>query len=471
LLTVINDILDFSKIEAGKLTLDVIPFDLSGCLATALKLLAARAHAKGLELAYDIGADVPTAVFGDPGRLRQIITNLVGNAIKFTEGGEVVLTVSAETQTDLDAILRFSVADTGIGVPAEQQAAIFRPFVQADGSSTRLYGGTGLGLAISANLVALLGGRIWMESEIGKGSTFHFTASFGLQQTQPTIPSARDAQIARLRDMPVLVVDDNAVNRRILEGTLERWFMKPVLAASGRAGVAAMQASKAAGSPFPLVLLDSQMADLDGFSVAEAIKQDPELARVTILMLTSAGEQGDGAKCRTAGIAAYLIKPINQAELQAAILTVLGTPPDAPGPARVVTRHSLREDRRKLRILLVEDNKINQMVAARMLGKRGHAVVIAGNGKEGLEALDDPASGGFDLVLMDVQMPEMDGFEATGIIRAREKSSGAHLPIIAITAHAMKGDQDRCLAAGMDDYVSKPIQVEALFAAIDAVLA
>ena len=270
LLTVINDILDFSKIEAGKLTVDVVPFDLSDCLATTVKLLATRAHVKGLELAYEIRPDVPTALVGDPSRLRQIITNLIGNAIKFTEHGEVVLSVEAETQTDLDAVLRFSVSDTGIGIPQEQQEAIFKPFIQADGSTTRKYGGTGLGLAISTKLVALLGGRIWLESETGKGSTFHFTVSFDLQKAPASGRRPGDAQMVNLRDMAVLVVDDNAVNRRILEAMLKRWLMKPVLVESGRAGVAAMQESKTAGRTFPLVLLDCQMPDMDGFSVAEA---------------------------------------------------------------------------------------------------------------------------------------------------------------------------------------------------------
>jgi PAS domain S-box-containing protein len=470
LLTVINDILDFSKIEAGKLTVDAIPFDLSDCLATTLKLLATRAQQKGLELAYDIHPDVPNALVGDPNRLRQIITNLIGNAIKFTEHGEVVMTVEAETQTDSAAILRFTVSDSGIGVPQEQQQAIFSPFIQADGSTTRKYGGTGLGLAISTSLVGLLGGRIWLESETGNGSTFHFTVSFDLQPAPLPETRARDARWLHLRDMPVLVVDDNAVNRRILEATLRRWLMKPVLAGSGRAGVAALREGKMAGKPFPLVLLDSQMPEMDGFSVAEEMKGDPELAGTTILMMTSAGRRGDGARCRALGIAAYLMKPISQTELLEAILTVLGMVSGGPDRPEVVTRHSLRESRRKLRILLVEDNKINQVIASRVLGKRGHTVVIVGNGREALAALDGPGQGGFDVILMDVQMPDMDGFEATEIIRARDRSSGTHLPIIAMTAHAMKGDEERCLAAGMDGYVSKPIQVEQLVATIDSVL-
>jgi two-component system sensor histidine kinase/response regulator len=473
LLTVINDILDFSKIEAGRLSVELIPFDLNDCLAATLKLLATRAHLKGLELACDIRPRVPTALVGDPSRLRQIVTNLIGNAIKFTEHGEVVLTVEVQTQTGRDVILRFSVSDTGIGVPQEQQEAIFRPFIQADGSTTRKYGGTGLGLAISRSLVALLGGQIWLESETGKGSTFHFTVSFDLQPAPAPALDTRSgiAQMIHLRDMPVLVVDDNAVNRRILEVTLKSWLMKPVLADSGRAAVAAMHERKLAGTAFPLVLLDAQMPEMDGFSVAEEINKDPELSRATLLMLTSAGRQGDGARCRALGIAAYLMKPISQAELLEALLAVVGVPSDGPDPLRVVTRHSLRESRRKLRILLAEDNTVNQVVATRLLEKRGHTVVIVGNGRDALAALDEQSAGGFDLVLMDVQMPDMDGFEATGIIREREKSSRAHLPIIAMTAHAMKGDEQRCLAAGMDGYASKPIDIEQLLATIDSVLA
>jgi CheY-like chemotaxis protein len=274
--------------------------------------------------------------------------------------------------------------------------------------------------------------------------------------------------MVHLRDMPVLVVDDNAVNRRILEATLRRWLMKPVLAESGRAALAAIRERQLSATPFSLVLLDSQMPEMDGFSVAAEVKGDPELAGTTLLMMTSAGRRGDGARCRALGIAAYLMKPISQSELLEALLAVLGMPSGGPDRPEVVTRHSLRESRRKLRILLAEDNKINQLIASRLLGKRGHTVVIVGNGREALAALDGP--GDFDLVLMDVEMPDMDGFEATGIIRARDKSSGTHLPIIAMTAHAMKGDEERCLAAGMDGYVSKPIQVEQLVATIDNVL-
>ncbi|MEP7310538.1 MAG: PAS domain S-box protein [Acidobacteriota bacterium] len=469
LLTLINDILDFSKIEAGQLTLEVIPFDLSECLDKTLKLLAAGAGLKGLELACDIRPHVPTALMGDPGRLRQIVMNLVGNAIKFTERGEVVLTVETQSRTDRDAVLRFSVSDTGVGVPREHQAVIFKPFIQADGSTTRRYGGTGLGLAISTSLVALLGGRIWLESEPGKGSTFHFTASFDLQQAAAFHTKVRDPQIVRLRDVPILVVDDNAVNRRILEATLRQWGMKPVLAASGPAGLAAMQERKIAGTHFPLVLLDAQMPGMDGYAVAEEVRKDPELAGTALVMLTSTGQPADAARGRSLRIAGALMKPISQSELREAISAALGMPSDGTRQLHGITRRSAHESRRTLRILLAEDNKVNQVVAARLLGKQGHTVVIAGNGLEALAALDEPGAA-FDLILMDVQMPEMDGFEATRIIRAREQSSGAHLPIIAMTAHAMKGDEERCLAAGMNGYASKPIDIEHLLLTIDRVL-
>jgi two-component system sensor histidine kinase/response regulator len=471
LLRVINDILDFSKIEAGKLDVEVLPFDVRDCVTTTLALLATRAQDKGVALTCDIRPAVPTAVLGDPSRLRQILLNLLGNAIKFTEHGAVVITVDVETPPDRDVTLQFSVSDTGVGVPPDRQAAIFKPFVQADGSTTRRYGGTGLGLAIATNLVALLGGRIWLDSTVGVGSTFHFTMPFGLQLSPPRGRSATDAQLTQLRDMPVLIVDDNAVSRQILDVTLKGWLMKPVLAESGRAAVAAMHHHKRAGTTFPLVFVDAQMPDVDGFSLAHAINEDPELAGATLLMLTSAGQQGDAARCRALGIAAYLVRPISPDDLRDAILAVLGTPSVAPPSLPLVTRHALREGRAHLRILLAEDNKVNQVVAARVLEKRGHTVIIVGDGRAALAALASPGAGGFDVVLMDVQMPDIDGFEATRLIRAREHTSGAHLPIIAMTANAMTGDKERCLAAGMDGYVAKPFHVDEVFATIDRVLA
>jgi PAS domain S-box-containing protein len=470
LLTVVNDILDFSKIEAEALTLECIPFDLSDCLATTLRLLAPMAHQRGLELACDIRPDVPTALMGDPGRLRQIITNLVGNAIKFTEHGEVVLTVDAEAQTDEEAELRFTVADTGIGVPPELQEAIFKPFIQADGTTTRTHGGTGLGLSISTRLVALLGGRIELESKPGEGSTFHVMVSLRLQQPPALETAAWHARMAHLRDESVLVVDDNAVTRAILGATLQRWHMQPVMVDSARAALTAMGERTSAGACFPLVVLDAHLTDMDGFALAEAIKTEASFAAASILMLTSTGERGDAARCRGLGVAGYLTKPVSQNELREVLLAMLGMRRHGSGPLRLLTSHSLREDRRKLRILVVEDNKVNQLVAARTLGKRGHSVAVANNGKEGLAALDVPGST-FDLILMDVQMPEMDGFEATAILRDREKHSGKHLPIIAMTAHAMKGDEERCLAAGMDGYISKPFDVERALNTIASVLA
>jgi CheY-like chemotaxis protein len=351
-------------------------------------------------------------------------------------------------------------------VPLEKQAAIFKPFVQADGSTTREYGGTGLGLAISTTLVGLLGGRITLRSEAGRGSTFEFTVRFDRQQPPGKERYATEAEMALLLSVPILVVDDNAVYRRILETTLRRWHMAPLLVADGQAALAAMKAGGLAGVPFPLVLLDAQMPNMDGFEVAEAISKDPRLAGATIL-LTAGGHRGDGARCQGLGIAAYLTKPVGEAELLRAVLTVLGLATPVSRRREVVTRHSLGRSPGPLRILLAEDNKVNQLVAARVLQKRGHTVIVAADGREALAALEE---GVFDLILMDIHMPEMDGFEATDIIRRREQSSGAHQPIIAMTALAMKGDEERCRAAGMDGYVSKPIDVDALLAEIASVL-
>ncbi|MEO8482747.1 MAG: PAS domain-containing protein [Acidobacteriota bacterium] len=477
LLTVINDILDFSKIEAGKLSIEDIPFDLNQAISTTLKVLSGRAHVKGLELACEIRPGVPTSLVGDSHRVRQVLTNLLGNAIKFTANGDVVLTVEAESRSETHAVLRFSVADTGIGIPTEQQAVIFKPFMQADGSMARRYGGTGLGLAISTNLVALLGGRIWVESVPGQGSTFHFTIPFALQPATAAEPIDTEGRLRPLRDMPVLVVDDNAVSRRILGTTLSTWRMKPVLAEGGRAGLAAMRERRKAGAAFPLVLLDAQMPDVDGFAAAEAIRSDPELAGTAVLMLTSAGQIGDVARCRALGILACLTKPTTPDELLRAIFVALGRPEAAPD-RRSVSRDPLRSvATRPLRILLAEDNTVNQLVASRLLEKRGHSVVVARNGREALAAIGTTLAAGqagsrpFDLVFMDVQMPGMDGFETTAIIREREKSTGAHLPIVAMTANAMVGDRERCLAAGMDDYVAKPFEAGEVFATMDRVLA
>jgi two-component system sensor histidine kinase/response regulator len=466
LLTVINDILDFSKMEAGKLDLDYISFDLRDCLDETMKAFSRRAEEKGLELMCYVRPEVPERVVGDPVRLRQIIVNLIGNAIKFTEQGEVVLEAALESKDDDHLKVNFKVQDTGIGIPPDKQEAIFEAFAQADGSTTRKFGGTGLGLTICARLVELMGGAIRAESECGKGSTLHFTAAFGASSDAPTI--GPPCQVS-LDGMPVLVVDDNATNRRILIETVRAWEMKPVPASSAPEALSLLQQASQGGRPFRLVLIDAHMPVMDGFSLAEQIKQRPELAASTILMLSSGGQRGDAARCRESGIAAYLTKPVRRSELRAAIDAVLtGTSVNQnERPALpLVTRHTLREanSRSKLQVLLAEDNTVNQRVALRLLEKHGHNVVIANNGREALGAL---AHAAFDLVLMDVQMPEMDGFEATAEIREQEKATGRHLPIVAMTAHAMKGDAERCLAAGMDAYISKPIKSAELFALLE----
>jgi CheY-like chemotaxis protein len=470
LLTLINDILDFSKIEAGKFDLDAIDFSLRSSLGAAVKILGARAHEKGLELACHILPDVPDALVGDPGRLRQIVINLIGNAIKFTAQGEVVLHVELESESESEARLHIAVSDTGIGIPPEKHDAIFNAFEQADGSTTRKYGGTGLGLAISSQLAAMMDGRMWLESpgeSSDHGSTFHFTARFGKQRVAPEATEPMPTE--GLRDMSVLVVDDNATNRRILVEMLSKWHMRPVEADGGKSALAAMEQASQAGAPFALVLLDVQMPDIDGFDIAVRITQTPELAGATIMMLTSMGVRGDAARCRELGVTAYLTKPITQSDLLNAIQMTLANPVTQHEEARpLITRHLLRDSQRHLRILLAEDNAVNQKVAVGILSKQGHTVVVTEDGRKALAALKAEP---FDLVLMDVQMPDMDGFETTAAIRERERGTGVHIPIIAMTAHAMKGDRERCLAAGMDAYVSKPLHIKRLMAAIAALCA
>jgi two-component system sensor histidine kinase/response regulator len=464
LLTVINDILDFSRMEAGKCELDPIDFNPRDAIGDTANAVALRAHQKGLELVVDVGAAVPHRVRGDPGRLRQILVNLLGNAIKFTHRGEVVLRVTTEAETSPDVVLHFSIRDTGVGIPLDRQKSVFDAFTQADGSVTRTYGGTGLGLTISSQLVQLMGGRLWLESETGRGSTFHFTARFAVVNAaaMAVIPDAVD-----LRDVPVLIVDDNATNRRVLEAMLIGWRMVPMLVASVPEALAALREAQESGRPFPLVVTDVQMPEVDGFTLVDAIKQDPTTAGAAVVMLTSAGQPGDALRCRELGVAAYLTKPIKRSDLRAAILLALGARSTEQDRPALVTRHSLRDARHTGRILLVEDNPVNELVARRLLEKRGHTVVVAKNGREALAILDTAAFAGFGCVLMDVQMPEMDGFECTAIIRQREQQTGSRLPIVAMTAHAMKGDEARCLAAGMDAYLSKPIQPDELFDVVE----
>jgi len=469
LLRLINDILDFSKIEAGKLELYPENFLLRDGLGESLKTIGFRAHERGLELALHIKSDVPDELVGDLGRLRQVMINLVGNAIKFTERGEVAVTVSrAEDDSAPMASghlrLHFCVADTGIGIPREKQQMIFDAFTQADGTVTRKYGGTGLGLAISMQLVRLMDGRLWVESEPGHGSQFHFTATFALQ-TAPT-PRFTPADWEHLLNQPVLVVDDNATNRQILTEMLTKWRMHPVAVADAEGALVELQRATTAGRPYLLVLLDAKMPGTDGFALAQQVNAHPEFARPLFLMLSSADRSEDVARCRELGVATYLIKPISQSELLDAILNTLGAHGE-PAPATAVPAPELPRARRSLRVLLAEDNPINRELAVAILAKLGHAVVVAGNGLQTLAAL---AQQPFDLVLMDVQMPEMDGLEAATRIRASEKGTGRHLPIIALTAHAMKGDREQCLAAGMDDYVTKPIRRPELVGAIERLL-
>jgi PAS domain S-box-containing protein len=464
LLELLNDVLDFSKIEAEKWELESIDFSLRDELGVAFKTLAIRAHGKGLELAYHIPAAVPDALLGDPGRLRQIVVNLVGNAIKFTEQGEVVMHVTAEWHTDTDVSLHFAVTDTGIGIPAEKRQLIFTPFTQADNSTTRRFGGTGLGLAISSRLAAMMGGDIGVESEVGKGSTFHFIARFGCRSSLTSHPASAWGS---LHNLPVLVADDNATHRRILQEQLTSWGMRPTLVDGGQAALAALYQAVDGHASWPFVLLDAHMPAIDGFTVAEHIKQHPALACATIMMLTSGGQPSDATRCRELDITSYLTKPLKQSELLQALCTARQI---ASGEARdpaALPLPCLTQSQRPLHILVVEDNRINQRLMVWMLEKWGHSVVVARNGKEALAALAREA---FALVFMDVQMLEMDGLATTAAIRHQEQATGAHMPIIAVTAHATPEDRDSCLAAGMDAYLSKPLQTQQLFQVIEDML-
>jgi PAS domain S-box-containing protein len=463
LLTLINDILDFSKIEAGKLELVPIDFSLRDCIANTLTTLAVIAHKKGLELIYDIPGEIPDAVTGDPGRLRQILVNLVGNSIKFTAKGEVSVRARLESETDSEICLQFSVTDTGVGIPLHKQERIFDSFEQADGTTTRQYGGTGLGLAVSTQLVRMMGGRIWVESEVGRGSTFSFTVHLGLQ-TEPKGMSIC-VESSSLKDLHVLVVDDNATNRRILEQMLASWHMRPVSVDSAAAAIEEMKRAHKSGAPYVVVLIDYMMPVTDGFLLAEQIKKDTDLKDAILIMLTSAGQRGHAVKCVELGIAAYLLKPVKQSELLETMCSLLQKTSPGKTRAALLTRHAIRESKRRLNILLAEDNPINQKLATRLLQKMGHSVTVVENGRQALAALEKNE---FDVVLMDIQMPEMDGLETTAEIREREKSQdGTHIPILAMTAHAMAGDRERCLEAGMDGYVSKPINVQELVEAME----
>ena len=458
LLTLINDLLDFSKIEARKFELDNVEFDLRDTLEDTVRLLAPRAHQKELELGCHIQTDLPDRVFGDPIRLRQIIINLVGNAIKFTDKGEVMLQVERLEQKASSLNLHFLVSDTGIGIPEAKQGAIFGAFEQVDSSTTRKYGGTGLGLSISTELVNLMGGTMWVESKENQGSRFHFTVLLELKKAEGKRISRRTDKLVNL---PILVVDDNASNRQILKEILTNWNMKPTLVTGGEEALRAI-ADRELESRFAVVLLDVHMPNMDGFTVAERIHSSYALDDTEIILLTSAGRPEDIARCRELGIAGYLTKPVKQSELFDAIVTALAEHPIGHDGTDEVPR-KIQPSARSLRVLLAEDNPVNQILAARILEKLGHKVHIANNGKEAFERAKAET---FDLIVMDVQMPEMDGLQATAAIREAEATTGKHIPIFAMTAHAMKGDRERCLDAGMDGYMSKPIRVEELKEAI-----
>lgn len=454
LLAVIDDILDFSKIEACKLELESVPFRLRDTLDDMVATLAVRAQKKGLELACDVPAGVTDELVGDPGRLRQILINLVGNAIKFTQTGEVVVRVAVKSECETAVRLLFSVRDTGVGIPPEKLETIFQPFEQADGTITRRYGGTGLGLAISTQLAELMGGAILVESKPGGGSTFSFTASFEIGGY------AKTPAPVTLHGLPALVVDDNETNRRILEKVLGSWGMLVTTADSGRAALTAIQWAASARKPYRIALVDSQMPMMDGFALICRLREDSVSTSLPVIMMTSASQPGDAARCRELGVAAYLTKPVRQSQLLEAILATLGIAGTEIAFQPIITRLAPSAQKRSLHILLAEDNLINQKVAQRVLEKWGHSVRTVNDGKKALDILESQS---FDMVLMDVEMPELDGLQATAVLRKREQGTGRRVPVVAMTAHAMKGDRERCLAAGMDGYVSKPVRATDLY--------
>ena len=461
LMTIIDDILDVSKIEARRLTLERVPFSVRDTIEDSVRLLAPRADQKRLELSCRIAPDVPPSLIGDPGRLRQVLLNLVGNAVKFTDEGEVSVDVSVSERSDHDVLLRCTVRDTGIGIPEEKRWEIFGAFVQADASTTRRYGGTGLGLTISTQLVEMMGGRMWLESEPGKGSQFHFVVRLAVQDSGDTTSSpAFD-----LRALRALVVDDNATNRRILTEILESWQMTALGADSAPAALEMLRQAAGARRAFHLVLTDALMPDVDGITLAERIAEDDSLSGVKVMLLTSAGSAGLRGR-RASLFEAVLVKPVKQSDLLDAIVTAFAKPVVL---RRQRGKRSLRTERsaRALRVLVAEDNLTNQKLVSALLDRKGHQVEIVGDGRL---AVERAAAEPFDVILMDVQMPEMSGLEATEAIRARERATGGHVPIVALTARAMAGDREQCLAAGMDAYVSKPVRADELFSTIDAIL-
>ena len=468
LLEVINDVLDFSKVESGKVELENLPFGLRECIGDAVKSLALRAHAKGLELALDVRNDVPEWLLGDSGRLRQVVINLVGNAIKFTAEGEVVVTVERmkeeSERREGEILLHITVSDTGIGIPAAKLKKVFEAFEQADTSTTRQYGGTGLGLAIVQRLVELMGGQAWVESEIGAGSKFHLTASFQVCDEPPTDRSA--PRRGAMRGTRALIVDDNSTNRRILSEVLKNWELLPTECSSVDAALAMLRQAHRESRPFELLISDVNMPHRDGFELVEEIRRDSELAELIVMLLTSGERPDHGARCEELNVSQRLMKPVKQSELQQAIAAALGI--DKAEPEIIASSDELHSvPPRPLKILLAEDSLVNQRLAIGLLERHGHQLTVANNGREAMEAL---ACDAYDLILMDVQMPEIDGLETTRRIRQMEAVAGGHMPIIAMTAHALKGDRERCLEAGMDEYVAKPVRERQLLAAMRAVL-
>lgn len=461
LLRLLNDILDFSRIEARRVELEKIPFHLRDTVEHAVSSLALQAEKKGLELICHISPEVPDRLRGDPGRLRQIILNLVSNAIKFTDRGEIEVSVELLKKKGREVTLLFKVRDTGIGIPKEKQAIIFEAFTQADTSTTRRYGGSGLGLAIASQLVHLFGGRIWVESEVGQGSTFFFTINLTRQRKNESriVPT----NLERLKSLHVLIVDDNATNRRILTELLSSWHLRPAEASNGKEALHLIKKAIKNQDPFDLLLLDAHMPEMDGFTLTEIIRKNPHFGEPVIMLLTSAGLRGDATRCRELGVAAYLTKPVRQGELLQALTFAFGRQPYHPESRILITRHYLRENQPPLRILLAEDNAINKKVAIHFLKKMGHQVWAVDNGHQAIEAIKQQS---FDLIFLDVQMPEMDGLKTAKAIREWEKKKGRYTPIIALTAATFKGDRQKCLEAGMDGYVAKPLQFVTLWKTI-----
>ena len=457
LLSLLNDILDFSKIEAGKVELNPVPFDIRERIGVTMKTLAVRAHRKMIELACSLEPDVPEIVVGDFVRLRQVLVNLVGNAIKFTDGGEVVLHVGVAKRDADHAVLSFEVKDTGIGIPQDKVAAVFDQFEQVDKSTTRRFGGTGLGLAIVSRLVELMDGRVGVESDMGRGSTFSFTAHFGISDHHAAPP--RYAGIETLHGIRVLVVHDNDTNRQILERTLSNWGMEPTVCPGGREALDELSDAHRSGSPYPLVLSDVHMPTVDGFEFVQAVRDSADIQATKIVMLSSGGYPDDVSRCESLEVTAYLTKPVKQSELLEAIAAALGIGATSVRQVEPVLQPA-PEPARSLCVLLAEDSEVNQRLAVGLMKRWGHSVTVANNGEEAVAAYE---SGKFDLVLMDVEMPKMDGLQATEAIRQRESGASNRIPIVAMTAHAMPGDREKCLNAGMDGYVAKPVRKQQLY--------